>query len=163
MYKAPVYTYLVRCGVAESHRDDLFQEAFLAIHRGAGRFDQSYPLNPWLFRIVANTVRSFFRKERVRSFITPGEIHVALIAHERTEHSVEAKETARWIEARIAALPLKQREVLALTISTSMEQAEIATSLGIPVNSVKTLLRRARMSLANDQKRRSAIQLREIS
>ena len=37
-YRAPVYSYLLRCGVAEPDRDDLFQEIFIRIHRSASRY-----------------------------------------------------------------------------------------------------------------------------
>ena len=34
-YRAPVYGYLVRCGVAPAMRDDLFQDIFMRIHTAA--------------------------------------------------------------------------------------------------------------------------------
>ena len=55
-YRAAVYSYLVRCGVAEADRDDLFQEIFIRIHRAASRYRPDCPLHPWLFTIVANAV-----------------------------------------------------------------------------------------------------------
>ena len=37
-YRRPVYSWLVRCGVRESDRDDLFQSVFLRLHRAAGQY-----------------------------------------------------------------------------------------------------------------------------
>ncbi len=57
-YRAAVFSYLVRCGVSPQDRDDLFQEIFIRLHGAAGRFDADRPLQPWLFTIVANLVRT---------------------------------------------------------------------------------------------------------
>ena len=56
-YRAPIYSYLVRSGIRESQRDDVFQEVFVKIHSSCARYDESLPLTPWVFTIVVNTVR----------------------------------------------------------------------------------------------------------
>ena len=66
LYRAPVCTYLCRCGITNLERDDLFQEVFIKVHLNAGRYDRAMPLKPWLFTIMANTVRSHFRKEKTK-------------------------------------------------------------------------------------------------
>ena len=68
-YRAPVYSYLVRCGVRESDRDDVFQDIFIKVHRAAAQFQSERPLHPWLFTIVANTVRTHHRKQRVKELV----------------------------------------------------------------------------------------------
>ena len=67
-YRRPVFGYLVHCGVPESDRDDLFQDIFIKIHQRADQYDAARPLHPWLFTVVANTVRSYFSKKKLRSF-----------------------------------------------------------------------------------------------
>ena len=42
-YRRPVYSYLVRGGVAEADRDDVFQAIFLKIHAAAGSYDPARP------------------------------------------------------------------------------------------------------------------------
>ena len=42
-YRRPVYSYLVRGGVAEADRDDLFQSIFLKIHKAANRLRAGPP------------------------------------------------------------------------------------------------------------------------
>ena len=50
-YRRPVFGYLVRCGIAEADRDDLFQKIFLKIHQRADRYDNARPCTlgflPW--------------------------------------------------------------------------------------------------------------------
>ncbi len=46
------------------------------------------------------------------------------------------------------ALPPMQREVLLLTAVVGLRQLDVAQSLNLPLNTVKTHLRRARLALA---------------
>src|SRR5262245_46001422 len=68
-YRRPVYSYLIRCGVAEPDRDDVFQSVFLRIHRAAGQYRPDLPVHPWIFTIVANEVRSYHRRGRIRQLV----------------------------------------------------------------------------------------------
>ena len=147
-YRRPVYSYLVRCSIAETDRDDLFQDIFIKIHRSAAQYQDDRPLHPWLFTIVANTVRTYHRKKKVREMVfaeaSEREPHAATPDGER---QAMAKQTAAWLEQEIQKLPLAQREVLILTCIENLPQKEVAEVLGLPINTVKTNLRRARLAL----------------
>ncbi len=147
-YRSPVYSYLIRCGVEEADRDDLFQDIFIKIHGAAAKYQENKPLHPWLFTIVANTVRTHFRKKRVRRlvFSTPLEREPVETAPS-SEEKASARQTVDWLEKEIPRLPLPQREVLVLACCQSIPQAEIAAVLDMPLNTVKTHLRRARLKL----------------
>jgi RNA polymerase sigma-70 factor (ECF subfamily) len=155
-YRAPVYSYLVRCGVADEDRDDLFQEIFIRIHRAADQYRVDRPLHPWLFTIVANATRNYHRHNRVREIVftdNPG-------ADRRDsapdgEQLVGAKQTREWLERQIRKLPLIQREVLILTCIERLPQKQVAEVLEIPVNTLKTHLRRARLVLMEKLARRN--------
>jgi RNA polymerase sigma-70 factor (ECF subfamily) len=157
-YRRPVFGYLVRCGVPESDRDDLFQDIFIKIHQRADQYDEARPLHPWLFTIVANTVRSYFSKQKLRSFFVwePAPEDVKDPAPD-SEARASAKETAAWLERAIAALPLPQREVLVLATIESLPLKDIASILGMPVNTVKTHVRRARLRLVESYERRTRL------
>jgi RNA polymerase sigma factor (sigma-70 family) len=156
-YRRPVYSYLVRNGVAEADRDDLFQSIFLKIHGAAQSYDPTRPLAPWLFTIVANTVRNHFRAQAV-----PQAVPIAAVPYAEArdpsdlpdpnpgpEHIAEARETVAWLEQALLALPAVQREVLLLVAVAGLRQQDVAHSLNLPLNTVKTHLRRARLALAD--------------
>lgn len=161
-YRAPVYGYLVRSGVAPADRDDQFQDIFLKVHRGAASFHPERPLHPWIFTIVANTVRNYLRGRRVRQrvFAEPPARAGDPFRDQETaatepidpgadaERATGARETVDWLELRISALPAEQREVLLLSSIEELPLAEIARMLDIPLNTVKSRLRRARLALA---------------
>lgn len=162
-YRAPVYSYLYRCGVEAALRDDLFQEVFLKIHRSADSFRADQPLKPWIFTIVANTVRSHFRGARVREVVSfEADLEAGADPAPDAHELSEARETAAWLDRALQALPLAQREVLSLCCLEEMSQDEVAGALGLPINTVKTHLRRARLSLAQALARRNAKLQREV-
>ena len=160
-YRAPVYSYLARCGVDSGDRDDLFQEVFIKIHRAAGSYDPERPLHPWVFTIVSNTVRSHLRKRRVRQLVfgtsgdAAGTEDVADPAPDG-ERRTAAREIAAVVQRELAGLRLVQREVVLLACVEKLPQKDIAAVLGIPVNTVKTHLRRARLALAGALAREQA-------
>jgi RNA polymerase sigma-70 factor (ECF subfamily) len=152
-YRAPVYGYLVRCGVPPAARDDLFQEIFLKVHGAAKSYAPERDLKPWLFTIVANTVRSHFRRQKVEAlvFASPEQLLADPTSDAPSlEQITEAKETAAQLEKSMEKLPLPQREVVLLALVEQMPMQDVAEALELSVNSVKTLLRRARLTLAAD-------------
>lgn len=146
-YRRPVYGYLVRCGVAIHERDDLFQSVFLKIHAAAASYDPTRPLSPWLFAIVGNTVRNHFRDSSIAAVFDPDDPPDPPDPAPGPERIAESREMAAWLEGALQALPPMQRQVLLLATLSGMRQSEIAAALDIPLNTVKTHLRRARLAL----------------
>ncbi len=151
-YRRPVYGYLVRSGVAEADCDDIFQSIFLKIHAAAESYDPTRPLGPWLFTIVANTARNHFRSQAVPISLVPRDDPLDPLdppdPNPGPEHMAELRETIAWLEDALLALPLAQREVLLLITIVGLRQQDVANSLNLPLNTVKTHLRRARLALA---------------
>ena len=110
---------------------------------------QGRPLHPWLFTIVANTVRTYHRKRRVRALLhgDPPQ-HEPPSPNPDSERVSAARQTAAWLEERIRRLPLPKREVVILACIENLPLKEVANVLGLPLGTVKTHLRRARLALA---------------
>jgi RNA polymerase sigma-70 factor (ECF subfamily) len=147
-YQAPVYGYLVRCGVPAASRDDVFQEIFVKIHLAAASYRPSRPLRPWLFTIAANSVRNHLRDEGRRRAPASARADNLPSGDHDPRALAEIHETVAWLEKALPRLPLEQREVLLLGSVGGLRLRDIAALLEIPLNTVKTLTRRARMSLA---------------
>jgi RNA polymerase sigma-70 factor (ECF subfamily) len=154
-YRRPVYSYLIRCGVVEADRDDVFQAVFFRIHRAAAQYRPDLPSHPWIFTIVANEVRSYLRRRRVRQLVFGAE--TAREPEDPSpdgERTAQARETVAWLEDQIRRLPLAQREVLILASLEGRPLDEVAQTLSLPLGTVKTHLRRARLALAERLARR---------
>jgi RNA polymerase sigma-70 factor (ECF subfamily) len=145
----------------------VFQDIFIKVHRAAAQYQSERPLHPWLFTIVANTVRTHYRKRRVNEI-------VEIAFRERSqgepqdpapdgERIAVARQTAAWLEEEIRKLPFMQREVLLLACIENLAQKDIAAALELPINTVKTHLRRARLALVRQLARRNAAMQREFS
>ena len=156
-YRRPVYSYLVRSGVDEADRDDVFQSIFLKIHIAANAYDPARPLAPWLFTIVANSVRNHLRdRPRPSDLRQNEEPPDAPDPNPGPEQITTVRETISWLEGALCHLPPVQREVLLLTTVVGLRQQDVAQSLSLPLNTVKTHLRRARLALATRLAERNA-------
>ena len=145
-YQRPIYSYLVRSGIPESARDDIFQDIFLKVHAAAASYQSSQPLRPWLFTIAANTVRNHFRDQRSHISWEEAE-QEPTDPQPAVEKQVDSSNTVAWLDQAISTLPLAQREVLLLTTVEGLRLQDAASVLNIPLNTVKTHLRRARLTL----------------
>lgn len=167
-YKDAVYGYLCRCRIPAATRDDLAQEIFMRIHRALSRFtpQNESSLKAWIFTIAANAARSHFRhlgveqraletaEDESGDFVPP--------AQTASDDALLGKEMASWLDKALAKLPLAEREALLLVCVEGLEQEDAAKALQIPVNTLKTHLRRGRLHLAEALSRRSAVMQREI-
>jgi len=154
----------VRCGIQPAVADDLFQEVFFNVHRAAASYRPSQPLKPWLFTIAANAVRSHFRKRSVLTRVFSFGQTPESPAHEPSlQVASEGNELARFLDEHIAALPLKQREVVVLCCIEQLSLEETASALVMPLETVKTNLKRGRAALAKALDRRGKRAAREAS
>jgi RNA polymerase sigma-70 factor (ECF subfamily) len=161
-FRAPVFGYLTRCGVAPSERDDLFQEVFLRVHRAVGPGTSAElptpPIAPWIFAIAVNLVRSHFRKASVRAVVKLDSeaSERAMGSDHGAERTLAVRRELAWLEEAMGKLPLEQREALVLSAVQGLELSEVAAALEVPVDTVKTRVRRARLALA-EAKARAAV------
>lgn len=162
LFRARVYSYLVRSGVAEATRDDLFQEIFLKVHSAASSHDKQRPVEPWLFTIVANTVRSHFRSQSTRAKFIDGTEAPEIAVESAASELAEARETKVWLDEAVKKLPEAQREAVILCCIEQLAQQDVAKILGIPLNTLKTNLSRGRAALAKALVKRNAAQSREV-
>jgi RNA polymerase sigma factor (sigma-70 family) len=147
-FRAPLYGYIIRCGVPPSAADDLFQEVFFSVHRAAASYRPSQPLKPWLFTITANAVRSHFRKRSVfQRVFSSAEIYEPAAGEPSLQVAREGAELASYLDEHVRALPLKQREVVLLCCIEQLSLEETSSTLQMPLESVKTNLKRGRAAL----------------
>lgn len=133
---------------------DVAQETLLAAARGIGRFREAASPSTWLFTIA----RSFCIKKRRRSKFAPATL-LPLDGDEGTaaldvpdggrgpEQALEDRRLAAALDAAIAALDPKYREVLLLRDVEGLKAAEVAAVTGLGVEAVKSRLHRARLQV----------------
>jgi len=133
--------------------EDIAQEVFLKAYDSIHRFRQEAKFGTWLYGIMLNTVRSYWRKQSRRSGklrLDHGEngetIDIEAEADGPMESSVRAERVQKVREA-IERLTHDLREVIVLRDIEGMTYEEISDALEVPMGTVKSRLYRARNSL----------------
>ncbi len=145
---------------------DIVQDSMLKLAESYG--DRPANEFPMLFqRILQNTIRDFYRRQKVRSIwttllsaLTPGN-HEDDEEHDPLETmvvennpilsphaSLERSQLVAIIEKEIEKLPQRQREAFLMRYWEDMDIAETANAMGCTEGSVKTHCSRATHTLA---------------
>ncbi len=126
--------------------EDVAQEVFIRIWRALPDFDGRASLSTWVYTIARNTSLSALRDRRRSGKLEDTSAAEVELASESgaVELAAENASLLRLIER----LPDKQRRVILLFYMQEQSHEEVATMLAMPVGTVKTLLHRARASLA---------------
>ncbi len=133
-YQQPIWGYFRRRVADAARAEELTQDTFVAVLRGAARYQGRSSFRTYLYGIAANLLAAERRK-------TPSAPPLADIAH------APAHDDALWVRQAIERLEATDREVLILREFEQLAYAEIAELLHLPVNTVRSRLFRARMAL----------------
>jgi RNA polymerase sigma factor (sigma-70 family) len=130
----------------EQDAEDVLQEVFVAAHRAMLADERYINVRPWLYRIARNRCLNHLRKPTAEGKDTMDE-HVHENGTTTAEH-VQQREELREVMRDVHGLPETQRTALLLREAEALSYAEIAQAMGTTVPAVKSLLVRARISLA---------------
>lgn len=146
-YSRRAYSLARRITGQVAGAEEATQDAFLALWRGASRFDpERASLATWLLALVRYRSIDLLRRGMPRAqdrVLTEGAAE-SIEAPERTEDQVIALQEYDQALRLVAELPPEQREVIDLAYFAGYSQTEIAARVGIPLGTVKG---RARLGL----------------
>jgi RNA polymerase sigma-70 factor, ECF subfamily len=145
---AGAYALAHRLTGDEHDARDVVQEAYLRAYRALPGFRGDAQVTTWLYRIVANcAARHQTRRRRHRH--TPLDDAGPVIDEAAADPAAVAAQLdlRRDLEAAIAALAPRLRQVLVLRDVYDLSHDQIAAELGITVGAGKVRLHRARKAL----------------
>ncbi len=127
---------------------DLVQNTFIKCYKNLDSFRYDAQIKTWLYRITINECKDYlkswnYKMVQVKSFIN----ETARSVLPSVEKSVIDQYNHEQMRETINSLPKKYREVVYLYYHDSLKTDEISKVLNIPVNTVKTRLRRAKQRL----------------
>jgi len=126
--------------------EDVLQEVFSAAFNAIIDDDRPINVRPWLYRIARN--RSLNHLRRIQA-VGVDSMDIHLSEHgTTTADKVHEREEFRLLVGDIHALPETQRTALVLREMDALSYEQIAEAMETTVPSVKSLLVRARVSLA---------------
>jgi RNA polymerase sigma factor (sigma-70 family) len=132
--------------------EDVLQEVFVAAHNAILADQRDLNVRPWLYRIARNRCLNHLRKPAPE-----GQDTMDVHPHENgatTAERVQNREEFRQLIADVGTLPETQRTALLLREVDAMSYEEIAQATATTVPSVKSLLVRARITLAETSQSR---------
>ena len=158
-YQHRVYNHCLQIVRDDEQSYDLAQEVFLRVFRNIDKYQHSYELYTWIYRITVNCCLDYLRKikrQPARLSIdtgtgedADGENWTLQLPDERhrPDWALLDDELRRVLHETIGRLAIKLRKVILLRDVKGYRYDEIAEILDCPVSTVKSRIYRARNEL----------------
>jgi RNA polymerase sigma-70 factor (ECF subfamily) len=139
--------------------EDLTQDTFVKVLSHLDRYRTDFKFSSWLFKIANNVAIDHLRRRQLDTISIDGSPHAmtsdAVEASrfdigddaENALQEMEAKELGSAIERAIAGLRPEYRSCIMLRHVEGRSYEEIASTLDLPLGTVKTYIHRARHEL----------------
>lgn len=158
-YERPVFSLIYRLVRDREKAEDLAQETFIKVLNALDRYDPSFKLSSWIFKIAHNTALDLLRKKEPETLSLDGSPHAetasdieastltAVSTDESPEDFASSREVGAQIEGAIARLRPEYRTAILLCHVDGRPYEEIADIMEVPLGTVKTYIHRARIEL----------------
>jgi RNA polymerase sigma factor (sigma-70 family) len=122
---------------SQSMSDDITQETFIRIYENYHLYDQTKPINPWIYQVTLNVTRRIIRKTKWLSF-------VPVIPEKYSSNDIETSyfkdEEQKVIWKAINSLSTKYRELIILYFFQGFTLEQVGEILQIPYGTCKSRL-----------------------
>lgn len=155
-YQSIIYNTALRIMGDDSLASDATQEAFISAFRSINSF-RGGSFKAWLMRTVTNACYDELRRQKRRPTVSleptnddDEEIespHWLADASMTPAEKFEADELEHAIQHCLESLPVDFRMVVVLTDIQGMDYSEVASSIRVPLGTIKSRLARARLRL----------------
>ncbi|MBR0321736.1 MAG: sigma-70 family RNA polymerase sigma factor [Bacteroidales bacterium] len=154
-YNAGVKSHISRYVTQKEDIEDICLESFQKAFSQIGTYNAEYKFSTWLYRIARNTAFDHLSKhDREKSNMPTTSISEDLTElkelpatmHNPEEDIINQQEYDKWL-TNIEKLKDDYRIVARLNLIDNLGYKEVAEALDIPINTVKTRIRRAKAML----------------
>jgi RNA polymerase sigma-70 factor, ECF subfamily len=128
------YHFLGNRAVAE----ELAQEVFLSLYRNFSNIKSGSHLVFWLRKVTSHRCLDYIRGQKHRAHLSLEEVREKPVSHKDPDPLMSGH-----LRRMVGSLPEKARMVVVLRYQEDLTPTEIAEILEMPVNSVKSHLRRS--------------------
>ncbi len=148
IYTPRLYQTVRRFASDRGEAEAIVQETWLRAWRALPRSVEDRPLAPWLMRIAVNVTRDIWRKKKPLDFAdVGGEENFLQDERPGPEERMSQKEALEKLVRGVERLRPEYRMVIALRYEGGFSYQEMATVLNLPINTVRTYLHRAKLTL----------------
>jgi RNA polymerase sigma-70 factor, ECF subfamily len=158
-YERPVFSLVYRMVRDRESAEELAQDTFLKALNHIDRYRPEFKLSSWLFKIANNVAIDYLRKRRLATVSVSGSPNAATASEiEATSFEIASREPTALdamasrelgsaIERAIGSLRPEYRSCILMRHVEGRSYEEIATTLDLPLGTVKTYIHRARHEL----------------
>ncbi|OGS23889.1 MAG: hypothetical protein A2314_07295 [Elusimicrobia bacterium RIFOXYB2_FULL_50_12] len=156
-YKDCIYGLCLKMTGSRHEADDLTQEIFLKSFKNLKQYSVQYKFINWLYTLALNIIRNHLRRKRILSFFPLGnrfqnDDGEEIVFEPEDKNGAapgkpQAELAAQWTEKIIMSLSPVLRATFVLRYVDNLKYDEIASILGVSINTVKVHLNRARTFL----------------
>lgn len=141
-HKGRIWAVCLRITGNQHDAEDALQNALTSAWQNLDKFRGDAKFTTWMHRIAANAALAVIRKRRE----TPDE-HVDTNAASTAPAIDERVAVVEAVQTALASLPETFREAIVLREYAELTYADIASHQGVPVQTVKSRINRARAQL----------------
>ena len=130
---------------------DLTQDAFIRLLRSLGSYRGETKFTTWLYRLVVNLGIDRLRRRGAPPIRLDEEPDLDVVSEDPSDDAalvIERGDEARLVRDAVARLPDAQRLALTLHYFEDLRYEDIAEVMGVPLNTVKSHIRRGKARLA---------------
>ncbi len=145
-----LYRLVRRMSSDAGEAEAVVQEAFLRVWASLARYQNDRPFFPYLATIAVRIQRDRWRKDRHEELDDQDRLAEASGESDDPLILVEEAEALQALARAVAQLPPLYRTAIALRYEAGLRYEEIAAAMNIPLNTVRTYLKRAKARLRRD-------------
>ena len=154
-YNAGVKSHIARYVIQKEDVEDICLESFQKAFSQIGSYNPDYKFSTWLYRIARNTAFDHLsRHDREKTNMPTTSINediaelkeIPATMHNPEEDIINQQEYDKWL-TNIEKLKDDYKVVAKMNLIDNFGSKEIADALDIPINTVKTKIRRAKAQL----------------
>ncbi len=161
-YKNKVYRLAVSITRNEKDAEDVTQNTFMKVMANLSRFRGESNISTWIYRIAYNESLMLLRKRKsrhrlagsVRRSLENGTQGLFINWSRLPDEEAISREEKEKVERAIARMPIRYRMALLLNGIEGLSLKESADILKLNLNSMKTVVHRARLMLKSEITRR---------
>lgn len=142
-YQKKIYSFLYYLTQNQDVAEDLAQNAFLNAYKAINAWSGAGSFKNWLYKIAYREALGFWKKQKRRPEVFSEEGDLPEIADD-TEDIAVGLANREIVEQVLSHLPEMYKTVLLLRYYSELSYEEIAASTLLPMNTVRTHLRRAK-------------------
>ena len=152
-YQKKLFAYIFHLVGNRDETEDILQNVFSKTYKNINDFDTSRKFSSWIYRIAHNEAINFLKRRNKRYTVSWEDINTSkdkldtASNDEMPEEKWEHLEIVREIDKALEKLPKKYQQVLKLRYFQEYSYEDIGRILKKPVNTIGTLINRAKKKL----------------